>query len=212
MGRRRFLSGPSHGGDSIGQNGLARGGAEDHGAEQAGFAQRFVGFPERVGDEVFKNLFKNGYFTGGAVIGSKAFVNEAFAAARERFTPRRRTARGACGEAAEPPPAYCGACGICGSGFPRESQVGLRVNSEQGPWISISSAVSELGRGNRIHMFPTLGRGLGPVFGVSGVSPPPHRDISVCWIASGPLAQLPPGSTSFPRPPDLADASVIGCG
>jgi hypothetical protein len=29
------------------------------------------------------------YFTDGAVIGSKAFVNEAFAAARERFTARR---------------------------------------------------------------------------------------------------------------------------
>ncbi len=29
------------------------------------------------------------YFTDGAVIGSKAFVNEAFAAARERFTERR---------------------------------------------------------------------------------------------------------------------------
>ena len=30
------------------------------------------------------------YFTDGAVIGSKAFVNEAFAAARERFTPKRK--------------------------------------------------------------------------------------------------------------------------
>ncbi len=30
------------------------------------------------------------YFTDGAVIGSKAFVNEAFAGARERFTERRR--------------------------------------------------------------------------------------------------------------------------
>jgi hypothetical protein len=29
------------------------------------------------------------YFTDGAVIGSKAFVNEAFAAARERFTAKR---------------------------------------------------------------------------------------------------------------------------
>jgi hypothetical protein len=38
------------------------------------------------------------YFTDGAVIGSKAFVNEAFASARERFGPRRkdgaRTLRG----------------------------------------------------------------------------------------------------------------------
>jgi hypothetical protein len=30
------------------------------------------------------------YFTDGAVIGSKAFVNEAFAAARERFTMKRK--------------------------------------------------------------------------------------------------------------------------
>jgi hypothetical protein len=30
------------------------------------------------------------YFTDGAVIGSKAFVNEVFVAARERFTERRK--------------------------------------------------------------------------------------------------------------------------
>jgi hypothetical protein len=30
------------------------------------------------------------YFTDGAVIGSKVFVNEAFAAARERFSERRK--------------------------------------------------------------------------------------------------------------------------
>ena len=30
------------------------------------------------------------YFTDGAVIGSEAFVNEAFAAARGRFTERRK--------------------------------------------------------------------------------------------------------------------------
>ena len=30
------------------------------------------------------------YFTDGAVIGSKEFVNEAFAGARERFTERRK--------------------------------------------------------------------------------------------------------------------------
>jgi hypothetical protein len=30
------------------------------------------------------------YFTDGAVIGSKEFVNEAFAGARERFGPRRK--------------------------------------------------------------------------------------------------------------------------
>ena len=30
------------------------------------------------------------YLTDRAVIGSKAFVNEAFAAARERFTPKRK--------------------------------------------------------------------------------------------------------------------------
>jgi hypothetical protein len=30
------------------------------------------------------------YFTDGAVIGSKAFVNEAFEGARDRFTPKRK--------------------------------------------------------------------------------------------------------------------------
>jgi hypothetical protein len=30
------------------------------------------------------------YFTAGAVIGSKAFVNEAFASARARFGPKRK--------------------------------------------------------------------------------------------------------------------------
>ena len=30
------------------------------------------------------------YFTDGAVIGSKEFVNEAFASARERFGPKRK--------------------------------------------------------------------------------------------------------------------------
>jgi len=30
------------------------------------------------------------YFSDGAVIGSRVFVNEAFAAARERFTARRK--------------------------------------------------------------------------------------------------------------------------
>jgi hypothetical protein len=30
------------------------------------------------------------YFTDGAVIGSRVFVNEAFASARERFGPKRR--------------------------------------------------------------------------------------------------------------------------
>jgi hypothetical protein len=30
------------------------------------------------------------YFTDGAVIGSRAFVNEAFAEARERFTAKRK--------------------------------------------------------------------------------------------------------------------------
>jgi hypothetical protein len=30
------------------------------------------------------------YFTDGAVIGSKGFVNDAFAAARDRFTERRK--------------------------------------------------------------------------------------------------------------------------
>jgi hypothetical protein len=30
------------------------------------------------------------YFTDGAVIGSRAFVNEAFVSARERFGPKRK--------------------------------------------------------------------------------------------------------------------------
>jgi putative transposase len=34
--------------------------------------------------------FRVRYFTDGAVIGSKAFVNEAFAAARDRFTEKRK--------------------------------------------------------------------------------------------------------------------------
>jgi hypothetical protein len=51
------------------------------------------------------------YFTDGAVIGSKTFVNEALAAARERFTEKRkdgaRRLRGN-GKAA------AGGCGVCG--------------------------------------------------------------------------------------------------
>jgi REP element-mobilizing transposase RayT len=35
-------------------------------------------------------LYRIRYFTAGAVIGSKAFVNEAFAAARERFSAKRK--------------------------------------------------------------------------------------------------------------------------
>jgi putative transposase len=41
------------------------------------------------------------YFTAGAVIGSKAFVNEAFASARERFSAKRKDgARAMKGDAA----------------------------------------------------------------------------------------------------------------
>jgi putative transposase len=41
------------------------------------------------------------YFTDGAVIGSRLFVDEAFAACRTRFGPRRKDgARGMRGEAA----------------------------------------------------------------------------------------------------------------
>ncbi len=40
------------------------------------------------------------YFTDGAVIGSKAFVNEAFAAARARFGPRRKDGARKLGEPA----------------------------------------------------------------------------------------------------------------
>jgi putative transposase len=43
------------------------------------------------------------YFTDGAVIGSKEFVNEAFANARERFGPKRkdgaRVMKGSCSDA-----------------------------------------------------------------------------------------------------------------
>ena len=35
-------------------------------------------------------LYRIRYFTAGAVIGSKTFVNEVFAAARERFSARRK--------------------------------------------------------------------------------------------------------------------------
>jgi len=57
--------------------------------------RRFV-FEERE-CEAFRMFFRI-YFTDGAVIGSKEFVNEAFAQARERFSARRkdgaRTMRG----------------------------------------------------------------------------------------------------------------------
>jgi hypothetical protein len=51
------------------------------------------------------------YFTDGAVIGSKSFVDGVFEASRERFSPKRkdgvRKPRGALGEMAE-----FGRCGI----------------------------------------------------------------------------------------------------
>jgi hypothetical protein len=47
---------------------------------------------ERVGDLSIGRMLRCRvrYFTDGAVIGSKAFVNEAFASARERFGPKRK--------------------------------------------------------------------------------------------------------------------------
>ena len=53
-------------------------------------------------------------FTNGAVIGSKAFVNEAFAAARARFEQSARTAKERCRAARAWPKACCRARGICG--------------------------------------------------------------------------------------------------
>jgi hypothetical protein len=49
--------------------------------------------PEEEGEEIpFATVLRCRvrYFTDGAVIGSKAFVNEAFAASRERFSERRK--------------------------------------------------------------------------------------------------------------------------
>jgi hypothetical protein len=50
-------------------------------------------------------LYRIRYFTDGAIIGSKAFVNEAFANARERFSAKRkdgaRRMRGKAAAAAE---------------------------------------------------------------------------------------------------------------
>jgi hypothetical protein len=49
------------------------------------------------------------YFTDGAVIGSRVFVNEAFANTRDRFG---RTGRGRCAAMRLPQQGCCGPCGI----------------------------------------------------------------------------------------------------
>ena len=48
---------------------------------------------QRMGEIPFGRMLRCRvrYFTDGAVIGSKEFVNEAFANARERFGPKRKT-------------------------------------------------------------------------------------------------------------------------
>ncbi|MBU6327502.1 MAG: hypothetical protein KGQ89_11730, partial [Verrucomicrobia bacterium] len=45
-------------------------------------------FPEMRMAEMLLHRIR--YFSDGAIIGSKAFVNEAFASARERFSERRK--------------------------------------------------------------------------------------------------------------------------
>ena len=58
-----------------------------------GTKREHVRNPEEEGEEIpFATVLRCRvrYFTDGAVIGSKAFVNEAFAASRERFSERRK--------------------------------------------------------------------------------------------------------------------------
>jgi hypothetical protein len=50
----------------------------------------------------------------GAVIGSKAVPNEAFAGAQQRFMERSKDGAGGCEAAARRRQARCGVCGICG--------------------------------------------------------------------------------------------------
>jgi hypothetical protein len=47
-----------------------------------------IGLPDLTAAKILRMRVR--YFTDGAVIGSKAFVNEAFAGARERFSERRK--------------------------------------------------------------------------------------------------------------------------
>ncbi len=54
------------------------------------------------------------YFSDGAVIGSKAFVNKAFAAARERFTERRKDGARRMKGSGKAAPGCCGVLATCG--------------------------------------------------------------------------------------------------
>lgn len=57
------------------------------------------------------------YFTDGAVIGRKSFVNETFDAARERFSEKRKDGLGECEGVGRLQRGSCGALGICGSEY-----------------------------------------------------------------------------------------------
>lgn len=74
--------------------GEGRGVAEDGGALKKGFkreeARQVVAEGGRLPGSVYLRC-RVRYFTEGAVIGSRAFVNEVFGAVRERFGPRRKT-------------------------------------------------------------------------------------------------------------------------
>jgi len=74
--------------------GEARGVAEEGGALKKGFtreeARQVVAEGGRLPGSVYLRC-RVRYFTDGAVIGNRAFVNEVFGALRERFGPRRKT-------------------------------------------------------------------------------------------------------------------------
>ena len=57
------------------------------------------------------------YFTDGAVIGSKEFVNSAYVNARERFGPKRKDGARAMRGGGSGAKGCCGACATCGWGL-----------------------------------------------------------------------------------------------
>ena len=54
------------------------------------------------------------YFSDGAVIGSKGFVNDVLEGARERFSEKRKDGAKKCEGMRKLRRELCGACGICG--------------------------------------------------------------------------------------------------